>query len=158
LEKRTSDLRGRSVGRSPIRAGNLTIRVSCALVVCRISGSRIRKAALRPVWIVNHKGRSHQRPQVPFLKGMEFRAETVYSRTASANTGILQARLWLGDRDRALLAIASFIILYSLPLRVERRPAIRAARFVSEADFHSGQRMKNPRRWNFIKSGQTGEL
>ena len=45
-----------------------------------------------------------------FLKGMEFRAETVYSPTASANTGILEARLWLGDRDRALLAIASFII------------------------------------------------
>jgi hypothetical protein len=63
-----------------------------------------------PTHIVNDKGRSHQRPQIPFLKGMEFRAETAYSRTASANTGILEVRLWLGDRDRALLAIASFII------------------------------------------------
>ena len=65
-----------------------------------------------PTQVLNDKGRSHQRPQVPSLKGMEFRAETVYSRTASANTGILEARLWLGDRDRALLAIASFIIQY----------------------------------------------
>src|SRR6266478_2302073 len=63
-----------------------------------------------PTSVLNDKGRSHQRPQAPSLKGMEFRAETVYSRTAYANTGILEARLWLGDRDRAVLAIASFII------------------------------------------------
>jgi hypothetical protein len=43
---------------------------------------------------------------------MEFRAETVYSRTASANTGILDAPLWLENRDRAFLAIASFVIHY----------------------------------------------
>lgn len=42
----------RSAGRSLVRAGTLAIRVSCALVVCRISGSGIRKAALRSVpWI-----------------------------------------------------------------------------------------------------------
>jgi hypothetical protein len=46
---------GRLVGRSLVRAGTLTIRVSCALLVCRISDSGIRKAALRSVWIVNDK-------------------------------------------------------------------------------------------------------
>jgi len=79
----------------------------------RISVVSGKRAALSTVTIrpnglsagLNDKGRSHQRPQVPFLKGMEFRAETVYSRTASANTGILEARLWLVNRDRALLAI-----------------------------------------------------
>src|ERR1700733_4907775 len=40
---------------------------------------------------------------------MEFRVETVYSRTTSANTGILDAPLWLGNRDRAFLAVASFV-------------------------------------------------
>ena len=38
---------------------------------------------------------------------MEFRAD---SRTACVNTGILEKRLCLGDRHRALLAIRSFII------------------------------------------------
>jgi hypothetical protein len=43
---------------------------------------------------------------------MEFCAATVHTRTAYTNTGILKARLWLGDRDRVFLAIASFIIHY----------------------------------------------
>jgi hypothetical protein len=50
---------GPSVGRSLVRRWNLIIRVGCALVVCRISGSGIRKAALRSVWIVNDRGRYH---------------------------------------------------------------------------------------------------
>jgi hypothetical protein len=40
---------------------------------------------------------------------MELRTATVNS---LANTSVLEARLWLGDRDRALLAIASFIMHY----------------------------------------------
>src|SRR6202034_4189623 len=36
----------------------------------------------------------------------------VYSRTTTVNTGILDTRLRLGNRDRVLLAIASFIIHY----------------------------------------------
>jgi hypothetical protein len=50
---------GRSVGRSLVRTWNLIIRVGCALVVCRISGTGIRQALLRSVWIMNDKGRYH---------------------------------------------------------------------------------------------------
>jgi len=39
--------------------------------------------------------------------------------------------------------IMPFIIHYSFPLRGECRPAIQAARFVSEADFQSGQWVEN---------------
>ena len=60
--------------------------------------------------VVNDKGRSHQQLQIRLLRGMEFRAGTVLS---LANAGILEAHLWLGDRDRVLLATASFIY-YSL--------------------------------------------
>jgi len=41
---------------------------------------------------------------------MEFRAATLNS---LAKTSTLEARLWLGDRDLALLAIASFVASYS---------------------------------------------
>jgi hypothetical protein len=61
---------------------------------------------------------------------MEFRAETVYSHTASANTGILEARLWLGDRDRALLAIASFIIHY-----LDRQAGNNFGSFAQDSDY-----------------------
>lgn len=50
---------GPSVGCSMVRTGNLIIRIGCALVVCRISRSGVRKLALRLVWIVNDKGRYH---------------------------------------------------------------------------------------------------
>jgi hypothetical protein len=40
---------GRSVGPSLVHTRNLIIRVGCALV-CRISGSGIRRAVLRSVW------------------------------------------------------------------------------------------------------------
>jgi hypothetical protein len=52
--------------------------------------------------------------------GMGFRAEMVTPRTGSADARFLEAGLWLGDRDRALLAIASFIMRYpneAAPLR-----------------------------------------
>ena len=42
-----------------VRARNLILLIFCAPVVCRISGSGIRKAVLRSVWIVNDKGRYH---------------------------------------------------------------------------------------------------
>ena len=34
-------------------------RLGCALVVCQISRSGIRKAALRPVWSINDQGCYH---------------------------------------------------------------------------------------------------
>jgi len=52
---------GRSVGRPLVRTSNLIIRVGCALVVCRISASGIRKAVLMPIRIMNDKGRYHSR-------------------------------------------------------------------------------------------------
>jgi len=50
--------------------------------------------------------------QAPSQGGMEFRAETVHARTACPNSGVLEARLRLGGRHRALLAIATFIVHY----------------------------------------------
>jgi len=46
---------GPSAGLSLVRTWNLIIRVGCAPVVCRISGSGIRKAVLRPIRIMNDK-------------------------------------------------------------------------------------------------------
>src|SRR5258708_31610732 len=45
-----------------------------------------KPAAGLPTEVVNDKGRSHQQSQILFLRGIEFRAETVLSRSASANT------------------------------------------------------------------------
>ena len=45
---------GPSAELSLVRTLNLIIRVACALVVCRISGSRIGNAELSSVWIRLH--------------------------------------------------------------------------------------------------------
>lgn len=65
----TSD--GPSVGHSLVRMWNLIIRVECALVVCRISGTGIREALLTSVCNMNDKGRYRQQPESTALEAFK---------------------------------------------------------------------------------------